>query len=349
MNMPAAEERYRCSRAGDRVDLVAAPRFADSVAAILAPYIAVDPSPSGLEAEYDSSRPWQVRAGSKPFAASAAHRAVDLTTEGEPDFRFWIDADRRELVLDRMVDRAFTVQCVARYIRILLRLMYASSGKTLFLHSGLVARDGRGVAFIGAKRSGKTSAIATLMRSGWTFVGNDDVTFTPDDRGQWIGHGWPRTVSVRADTLDALDLPAVAHTEDLYGRLSHPSRALPGSRDETRRWLIRPSEFAELLAAPPPASHVAVAAQVFPSFADRNAKPRLRRLDTEVAAGLLADHVQPVLTKSDRFLVDWFPGSSVARGFDLAVALGQGVPAYELHMGFDRLDECVPLIHDLIH
>ncbi|WP_162561315.1 phosphoenolpyruvate carboxykinase (ATP) [Salinispora vitiensis] len=124
-----------------------------------------------------------------------AWRRVVLESEYEPDRVVWVNDARRRLALVNE-DDSWAVQQLLRSVRYLLRWQAYERGD-LFLHGGLVRAQGTGIAFLGHKRSGKTSSIlSALLNGGADFVSNDDLVITD----ALTGHGSPRTVNVRSST-----------------------------------------------------------------------------------------------------------------------------------------------------
>ncbi|ARZ72329.1 hypothetical protein SMD11_6753 [Streptomyces albireticuli] len=122
----------------------------------------------------------------------------------------------------------------------------------LFLHAGLVELDGLGVALVGGSRAGKTSFImAGVLDGSGVMVCNDDVSLTAEPDGNGVlGVGWPRSVSVRLDTLDLLFGRERARA--VRASLTHPAnRTLLSLREsgaeEHGTALVYPWEYADLL------------------------------------------------------------------------------------------------------
>ncbi len=79
----------------------------------------------------------------------------------------------------------------------------------LLLHGGAAALDGRAVAFVGPSGAGKSTATAALVRSGWSFLGDEVVVV--DDDGAVVAHHRPIELTSRSVEL-------VAPGDDAVGR-----------------------------------------------------------------------------------------------------------------------------------
>lgn len=233
----------------------------------------------------------------------------------EPDRVLWLaDTSRSIAVIGE--PSHWRDQQVLRSVRHLLRWLAYASGD-LLLHGGMVRSAGTGIAFVGGKRSGKTSSILSSLLHGADFVSNDDVTFTEGPDGRLIGYGFPRTVNVRTDSLMSLarSHPAM---EGLLSGASHPTNTFEGrhrtSESITTRsgknlpgslW-ARSTELSDIIGCRVlPRSQIDTV--VFPQFDDQIEAPRISVLDHRRAEATLSEHTEVQGTKYDPFLADWFP------------------------------------------
>ncbi|MBO4206730.1 hypothetical protein [Micromonospora echinofusca] len=276
-----------------------------------------------------------------------------LSSAYEPDRVLRVHDDDRVIAVVGGTG-GWRTQQVLRSVRHLLRWQAYATGD-LLLHGGLVTLGGRGVAFVGGKRSGKTSSIlSALLRGHADFVSNDDVTVAEAVDGRLVGYGAPRTVNIRTDSLLAL---AGAYP-DLAGLLtgaSHPTNGFVGRhrtveavRTTTGATLpgslwVRASEIAEVtgVALRPEAP---VDALVLPGFDDTVDGPVLTRLDRATAAAALAGHIERQGTRYDPFLADWYPDTDAARRQRLVDRLLDEVPCYRLTQDMRRLAESTDLL-----
>ncbi|SBT41805.1 hypothetical protein [Micromonospora auratinigra] len=280
-------------------------------------------------------------------------RAEVLRSAYEPDRTLWVHEARRAVALTAGAD-GWGVQQLLRSVRHLLRWQAYAAGD-LLLHGGLVVLDGRGVGFVGGKRSGKTSNIlSALVNGGADFVSNDDLTVADGTDGRLIGYGSPRTVNVRTDSLLAL---AAGHPglAGLLAGAGHPTNAYDGRhrtgealRDAGGALLpgsiwVRAGELAA-------AAGCALVAQcpvdvvVLPAFTDATDGPTLTRLGRDDAARALTAHVEREGTKYDPFLARWFPHTDDARRRKLVERLLDEVPCYRLTQRLDDLAAATALL-----
>ncbi|SCL26563.1 hypothetical protein GA0070616_3333 [Micromonospora nigra] len=279
-------------------------------------------------------------------------RRIVTTSAYEPDRVLWVHDERQAVtVVGQAGD--WRTQHLLRSVRHLLRWQAYAAGD-LLLHGGLVIAGGRGVGFVGGKRSGKTSSIlSALVHGGAAFVSNDDLAVVEGPESGLLGYGSPRTVNVRTDSLLALarTYPALA---GLLADARHPTNAFEGRHrtvesinTETGTRLpgsiwVRATELAATVGAELRAT-AAVDALVFPTFAD-NGEPELTRLSRPAAADALAEHVEREGTKYDPFLADWFPRTDTVRRRRLIDQILTSVPCYRLTQDMRRLPEATAML-----
>ncbi|SCE10668.1 hypothetical protein GA0115242_121935 [Streptomyces sp. SolWspMP-5a-2] len=233
-----------------------------------------------------------------------------------------IDAERRLVHLTADTESAYAPVHVVRNIRTLLRLDVARSDPSaMFLHAGMVAWHGHGIAVPGDKRSGKTSTVLAAAAAGADFVSNDDLSLHHGGDGR-SGHGWPRSVSVRLDTLAPLGLTLPTAT-------SHPS-----NHHRTDAHLLMPHEIARMVGCRV-TPRAPLRAVLFPSFTDDDAFA-LRRLDvSEAARRIQANLLTPPVKDSE--LTARFDAPSEEQLAERARNLAAEVPAFALRQSLTGL------------
>lgn len=288
-----------------------------------------------------------VRVRDVPPAGDSWQRVV-LESEYEPDRVLWVDNARRQVTLVSE-DGGWTVQQCLRSLRYLLRWQAYERGD-LFLHGGLVRAGGAGIAFLGKKRSGKTSSIlSALVNGGADFVSNDDIVLT-DANGlatALTGYGSPRTVNVRTDVLLELARSAPALSV-MLSNMSHPTNAFfgrhqtleaiegdAGTRLPGSVW-VRCVELARVTGRPL-LPECPVDMVVLPQFDSAVDGPIITRLSSEEAYHALSEHVEPYATKYDSYLAAWFPQTDVGRRTRLVQRLADHTPCYRLTQDMRRL------------
>ncbi|MFI6776092.1 hypothetical protein [Nocardia sp. NPDC050412] len=320
--MPETMATVDFSVADHHVALAAPRELTDDITTRLAPYLTVGPT-AGIAK-------WTVQCGVDPSIDPLGAQRVVLSSPTEPQAVLWVDHETHLIIIDRSTPPSFASHFAARYLRILLRLCLAESPDELFAHAGMVARSDRsGFVVLGPKRAGKTSTLLSAVISGAVFVGNDDVSIAWTGTG-WIGRGWPRSISVRLDTFDALGLPSANVVAAASG---HPSQ---GSSTTIGAMMLLPGELTELLSAPAVRASAPVAALVFPQFTDES-PPILRPLSREDALRRLLDELLPEPVKQADFLLPHFNLVSQTTAAELCDRLTAEVPAFELRQNFRDL------------
>lgn len=218
---------------------------------------------------------------------------VFVSALGEVPIRYRIDSSRQYLQHCEPVTKHWVAQSLLRATRSIHRSEAQRQG-VLFAHSALVEIEGKGVAFVGGSRSGKTSLVlATVRGDSGSMISNDDLGFYLDAeaRDAIIGLGWPRSISIRLDTLETVF--GSARREEICRSLTHPA-------NETIRSLIKagiephgtalfyPYEYESLFGARIRASH-RVDALVFLSLSNQRRDRELRTVSEAEALRLLSE------------------------------------------------------------
>jgi hypothetical protein len=237
----------------------------------------------------------------------------------EPERVLYVDTARRRISIVGPEGEWRTLQ-ILRTIRNILRWQTFVTGD-LFVHGGMVAIGGAGVAFLGAKRSGKTSSIVSaLLLPDASLVSNDDLSIGLQ-QDQAVGYGWPRSIAMRMDSILALQAYA-AGLGDLAVRGAHPTNRHKGAHNEhcsdlePRQlplgvWMY-PRELTDALGCGL-ARGAPVAALVFPRFDDSLDGPRLEPVSSSSARELLLANTEETAVQYDPFLADWYQDRGHAR------------------------------------
>jgi hypothetical protein len=99
-------------------------------------------------------------------------------------------------------DEAGALAALDRALRAVVAL---NSPDRVFIHAGVVARDGLAIVLPGASGSGKTSLVAALVRAGATYFSDEFAVL--DSEGQV--HPYPKPLSLRAlGAFAQVDVPA---------------------------------------------------------------------------------------------------------------------------------------------
>ncbi|WP_432052388.1 hypothetical protein [Streptomyces xiamenensis] len=335
------------SARGAVVPVTASPELLDALARVMSPYIAMETADAPVTAP-------RVRVVDDA-PRGEGWRRIALRSEYEPDRVLWVDDTRRHLALPR-ASGEWTLQQLLRSVRHLVRWQSYARGD-LFLHGGLVRAAGTGIAFLGHKRSGKTSSVlSALLNGGADFVSNDDLVLTEDDDSPaaLTGYGSPRTINIRTDVLLELARTAPA-LRDLLTQAGHPTNAFPGrhhTRDAIRSgegtrlpgsvW-VRCAELARVTGRPL-VSEAPVDVVVLPRFGSGDGGPAISRIGPDEALRALSEHVEGEATKYDPFLAAWYPHTDGERRTRLLRRLAARTPCYRLTQDMERLDEATSVL-----
>lgn len=275
-----------------------------------------------------------------------AQTAVVCHSSREPDARYRFDGRRRLLHVERPAKDEWVPHTVARLARVLLRLQYAER-RAVFLHGGLVRARHGGVAFIGGKRTGKTSSILSFLATqGGGYVTNDDLAVMATPSG-WCGLGWPRSVSARPDTLAAvmrsrpgLRIPAAAS--------SHPANpgSMPHREDgDVEAALLYPSELCHCFGCSLHAS-ANVHMIVFPEFEPAEKRgAALEPLHAREAVHRLRVNLESDPNHNyETFLLPCFAVPTTEELHAQAEQLARDIPSYVLRQSMWTLREGTTLV-----
>lgn len=139
----------------------------------------------------------------------------------EPDIHVYLDGNRKKIGLLKENNHSWQVQNIVRMVRVLLRLQCQENG-TVFLHGGCLAYRGKGICFLGGKKSGKTSSILSFLKyKEAEFIANDDVSVYSNG-GILYAQGWPRSVVIRQDTWENLGIADYNLLHPLNSRTEGP-------------------------------------------------------------------------------------------------------------------------------
>ncbi|MCX4825215.1 hypothetical protein OG883_36225 [Streptomyces sp. NBC_01142] len=241
MESSSPTHRYTVSSRFASTGLTCTRSVAEHIDRLARPYLTLEPGSSGPGT-------WQVVADTAP-PDSAVPESV--AAQGEVAVDYAVDHARKTFFHLAPQGEAWVTQSLLRATRAVHRSAASRQG-VLFLHAGLVELNGLGVALVGGSRAGKTSFImAGVLQGSGVMVCNDDVSLTAEQDGNGVlGAGWPRSISVRLDTLDLLF--GRDRAQAVRSSLTHPAnRTLLSLREsgveEHGTALIYPWEYADLL------------------------------------------------------------------------------------------------------
>lgn len=290
---------------GQEVWIFADPASLARVTALAEPFLSIrrvspsQPPPGALVVSCD------------PALVAGPLERVSVRSPLEPDRVLLVSRSERHVVLDEPDDRWRALQLL-RLLRNVARWAAWEDGH-VFLHGGLVVLDGAGIAFAGEKRAGKTTfLLGALTAPGGVFVSNDDVSLSVDGNDV-TGHGWPRSVTVRRDSVLALE-PVCPRLAAACRRPTHPHNRHGDNWTGLDRGLpvdvtLLPHELAAAMQRDV-AVDAHVRALVFPRFGDcAHVEPVARREASALLEPLLEDDPS---AGHDPFLAGWFDRSAPA-------------------------------------
>lgn len=157
----------------------------------------------------------------------------------------------------RRLDVAPASDAVAASLRLLLlHPVFALAGVLRgdwLLNAAAVERDGEVTAFIGPSASGKSTAVALLLRRGFTLVSDNRLRLTREADGRYLAHPQAPWLQLWPDTVRQLGLEEApqepARPGIALGRLAVPCLAEP--RPLARIGLLREQRGNELDAFAP--------------------------------------------------------------------------------------------------
>ncbi|MBA2678459.1 MAG: hypothetical protein H0U76_08715 [Ktedonobacteraceae bacterium] len=215
------------------------------------------------------------------------------------------------------------VQRVIRLLRNLFRLLLAQDA--VFVHGGMIEIAGCGIAFLGAKKAGKTSSILAALTQGHaSFIENDALSLHVWE-GRPYGLGWFRSTYIRRDVFSALG--AVFSEKHREFHLLERTHEKPS---------LFPEKFAAAFGCsllPQAELHLLV----FPEFFPRESSSAfsLCPMTKEEALLALKEHLVPVPNEHHQFLQPYFPRAP-GNGW-LLETLVERVTSYRLQQSFSAI------------
>lgn len=261
--------------------------------------------------------------------------------ENEPDNVILYRVKTREIIIVQNDDRWELKYCV-RLIRNLIRWqMYTSN--YVFLHGGMVNIDNVGVAFLGKKRSGKTSSIITaLTRCNSEYISNDDLCVFDDDNNTALG--WPRAISIRKDTLQYLDKLKHLYTDEKYLRC-HPINSYHKVNLTMDKIYLTPKKMCEYINIKMK-TEGSIKVIIFPKF--HKDECSVRKIDNGEALEALMANVESLPDKHSDFLIDFFQIPSKEAIKRKVLNIIERARCYEVKQNMQTLNEATIKIQMIV-
>lgn len=137
-------------------------------------------------------------------------------------------------------DKNLRLQIAIRITRDILR-NFCIKEEMAYFHSGMVSYKGKGICIMGDKKCGKTTTILSLLSSKDSyFVSNDDLALHICDN-ILEGVGWPRTISIRNDSLEYIS--NIINDYKFPNVMEHPNNYIEAFKKST---FLYPYELSEV-------------------------------------------------------------------------------------------------------
>ncbi|MDF2943589.1 MAG: hypothetical protein K0S01_2447 [Herbinix sp.] len=271
------------------------------------------------------------------------YKKISVQPLGEPENTMLLNVNIKTIIFEHQLSEQWIVQNITRMVRALLRLQCYESG-ALFVHGGLVNYLDKGIAFIGHKKSGKTSSILSLLSFDQTsFVSNDDISFSIQN-DEWIAEGWPRSIVVRQDTLEVLCDQIELDLE----MLKHPLNKYNNENANNNTICFYPDEFSNIFSKST-MDKCSLNYLIFPCFSPRNeSSAKLTRLSLDNALNVLNNNILLNPEKYIDHLLPYFNLPNLLTLKDITRKIVSAIPCYSLEQSFSNLKEGSLKIQEMI-
>lgn len=142
----------------------------------------------------------------------------------EPTRKYLLSSSEKTIIIIEPNEIVWKIQQVIRLVRDIVRNEFIQEDMNYY-HSAVLTYKDKGICVMGSKKSGKTTTILSLLTTQKAnFISNDDLSLRLID-GKLVGYGWPRAVSVRNDSFEALRALNVNINRNTL-ELTHPSNTI---------------------------------------------------------------------------------------------------------------------------
>lgn len=264
---------------------------------------------------------------------------VFYETKMEPRCRYLYDGEKKVIVIDEPKDVRWVTQHALRLIRVLLRLMCYQK-RLIYLHGGIMEMNHKGVALIGGSRAGKTSTILSLLAlTDARYITNDDIGIEYKDN-QYTGTGWPRSMSIRKDSFEAIE------ALDTQYRLQTSSH--PFNQDDKKYHFVYPEELEKWFAREVKTKGK-IDVIVFPEFLPHGQTgAALSKITPQEAAERLKQHAVINPGRHNEFLLPYFTLPTPQELEPFLDTLAKKIPCYSLKQAFTSLEKGTALLQELL-
>lgn len=249
----------------------------------------------------------------------------------EPDCRYLINPGEKFIQIVEPKEVTWRLLVANRLIRDMSRNLLAD--RMIYFHSAMLNISGKGICIMGNKRAGKTSTLLLLLigRYPAAYISNDDLSIQFQN-DQFIGYGWPRSISIRNDTFPAVGLDS----EIRNFRLTHPSNFTT----KLNSTFLYSSELVALVKRQICVSHQ-VDVVIFPQYVD-STKSELQPLDYESTYELLINNLEPDINKYFKNFASYFdtPKPTIHQTVEM---MARKVAGYRLYQNFSNLNSTLDI------
>ena len=328
------------TRESAKVYFVTEESFVDKVENELEPYIEV------TKVDFVKTNEWTVYPNDYENRIDDLHNLFIETRDEEPDSRIWYKKGCKHFIIEQE-EVAWQIMNSIRMIRNLLRWQLYCSGYC-YIHGGLTNVNGTGIAFVGGKKSGKTSSILSFLSiKDVNYVTNDDLTVCMD--GSMKSLGWPRAIGIRKDTCDYIE-SLQKLVENAYTASAHPANIFMynNKQREYTTLYFRPKEMCQAYGKKI-SNSTCLKYIIFPSFTDQD-EVSLEQLSKEEAIKLLKKNIEAKPDKHYYFLSDFFqvPMLCEVEDFITTIIEKEMVICYRLKQNIRLLSEASKMVRALV-
>lgn len=248
----------------------------------------------------------------------------------EPERIFLIDDKSKILQIVQPIENDWLPQMLVRLSRDALRNIAFS--QMYYLHGAFIIYKDFGICILGEKRSGKTTSVMNILSFGNSdFVSNDDVSVAYEN-GEWVAYGWPRALSVRKDSVQALEKQGAKFNWDV--KLTHPYNQ-NGVSDEC--YTFYPKDLVAFTGGTVRKSH-RLDAVIFTSFGESNS---IELLDTCIGEQKLNSCILQNINEYFGELGKYFMQPKVG---EIRPISGKNIKYFELRQNFSHLSNIPELL-----
>jgi len=162
---------------------------------------------------------WRI-SGENGFDENSLVRITpEIRGDKGPQKEYFVDEKNKNIYVSKPNDPRFISQVKIRLARDIIKHTLMRRGFCC-LHGGMVSYQGKGICFLGEKMHGKTSFMLSMLATGKaSFISNDDISIS--DCGFGLeGTGFPRSISVRKDSIGMMD--NILNEYNFMRDLKHP-------------------------------------------------------------------------------------------------------------------------------